>query len=226
MINVTFDSSNANFHADYTFKNNCSNSSDLGIILPFADHSGYSERPENIILTREEHIINHSWVDFPFDLNDYIIDSGLDAILFNLMFSANEEITIHVEYSRKYLISRKYGCRYRYLVGTARSWNHSLESAFFEFWIPKKLCTNLTRSFDGRKESYSDYFYNETRETEDYIVANIHFQDWIPDEDLDMIYVSWDRSFPPDLSFFLPIAILFVLTFGIIGIVLKRITRK
>jgi hypothetical protein len=192
VINVTFDSSSANFNANYTLKNNGSSEEDIRILLPFIDHSSYSERPENVQLKTNGIKTWFKWmkIDLKFP-TEYEVSKNFDAIYFDLIFLANEEKTIHVQYARKYLISQEYGCEYRYLVGTARSWNHSIESAHFEFRIPKKICTNFTRTF------YSNNSYTETQETHDYYINTIHFSNWIPDERFNYISVRWERKFEP-----------------------------
>ena len=202
LINVTFDSSKAYFQADYTFKNNDSTPLNMTITLPFANHYNYSKKPKNIILTQDQENLPYSWIKYPYDIisiPSYAYHYSLDAILFNLTFNANEEITVHVKYSRNYLISRRYGCEYRYLVGTARSWNHSIESAIFEFQIPKRICNNLSRAFDGSREERSENLFHKIRENDEFYIANLYFQNWIPGDALNMIVVDWERDFPPDI---------------------------
>ena len=221
VINVTFDSSNAHFEAFYTFKNNGSSLEDIGILLPFVDHYGYSEKPKEIQLDENGEKIPFHWMNFSVDYdNEYQISGDLDLIYFDLSFNTNEEKTIHVQYVRKYLVSSKYGCEYRYLIGTARSWNYSIESASFHFWIPKEICTNFSRNFDSIKEIYSKNFYNETQETDDYYINTIYFNNWIPDENFNIISVRWERDFGFTFSGFA--VVMGVVTIPILTFIKKR----
>ncbi len=192
IINVTIGSSKAYIQADYTFMNNDSTPVNMSVGLPFTNYYDPLKRPENIILTQNQKNLPYVWCEFPYNSTDY----NFNAIMFNLTFNANEEITVHVQYSRNYFISRKYGCEYRYLVGTAKSWDHSIESAIFEFRILKRICNQIFSSIGRSSESYS----HEIRENSHYYIVSIYFQNWIPNTDFSSVGVRWERSYPPDIS--------------------------
>ena len=188
-INVTFDSSMAYINAFYTLKNNKSTAIDMGIALPFLNVS--ETYIESLSLLEQE--IDFIWLDeteisvIPiFRNNEYY-----NAIAFNLSFMAYEEKTIHVQYSREYNIYNEwdglkkethYG--YRYLVGTARAWSCPLESAFFEFWVPKSLCDHILMGYRNKS----------VRETSNYHIVSVKYENWLPSSNSEMVSVWWTQT--------------------------------
>lgn len=187
-INVTFDSSKAHVNAFYTLKNNKSTAIDMGIALPFCNNS------ETYImsLSLQEKEIDYNWLDeTEINVIHILRHSNYHAITFNLSFTAYEEKTIHIQYSRECNIydsmdglKKKTHYGYRYLVGTARAWNHPLESASFEFWIPKSLCDQINTGY--RKMS--------VRETSDYRIVSVKYENWLPSSDNVMVSVWWTQT--------------------------------
>ena len=178
VINVTFDSSQAHMKALYTFKNNDSESVELDILLPFHEFEG----PEELILTKNEKNINFTKVSLNTCLETYDISGDFWAIKVPLEFSGFEEIAILVQYSRDYIIydfsgNSEIHYNFKYLVGTAKAWNKHLDSAYFEFWIPKGICDDSSTFINRDKTSFI------LDSLPKHYVISIEYQDWIPDED-------------------------------------------
>lgn len=189
IIKVTFNSSKANINALYSFKNNDSTSINMSIILPLPTYG----KELNVSLLLEENEIAYRWLDSR-ELRVVPILSGsliFRAIAFNMSFTADEEKTIHVQYSRDYhIVDRwdKWGKKthydYSYLVGTARAWNRSLESAYFEFWVPKNLSKNIPQSNENM--SVRDKF--------NYFVLSVEYKNWLPSTGDEVIGVAWHKT--------------------------------
>ena len=198
IINVTLNSSRANVNALYSFKNNGTTSINLSIILPIPMQNPYSPEDHQFLtfspILEENHIpIAYKWLNSR-DLRDFSIFHGtmiFRGLAFNMSFAAAEEKTIHVQYSRDYYITETEEFEgkinvyeYTYLVGTARAWNCSLESAYFEFWIPKNLCDKKPQS--NVKMSM--------RETFDYYILSVEHVNWLPSTNDEVIGVRWNNT--------------------------------
>jgi len=197
VINVTYDSSKAYMHAQYIFKNNCTENVDLHIRLPFIVYDG----PDDIVLSEEKHPLDYSWVNTTVGLEFFDDYYEFKAIEFFLSFEPYEKITVTIQYSREYEIDDStmnsfIYYSFGYIIGTAKTWNHPLDSALFEFWIPKSICDD---SFLLSKQ------FAVTVEPKHY-VASVEYLNWIPEHDVIDIYWHKLRPFgltPSHISLFL-----------------------
>ena len=224
IINVTF-GEKATINAQYSFKNALSNETEIGILLPFAYHE-YSTEPIIKNLTVGEEKLDYSWTTISIDLralessfSDY---EDFSAISFILPFAANEEKIVHVQYSRDYEIydfSEEIHYSFAYIVGTANAWNHSIEYAHFEFWIPKEICNG-----------YNPPPYLEpmtVREERNYYVATLDYKDWTPSNPRLVILWSIHKPFfqnPAVFSLALMISPFFFI--GILYTIFKKIKNR
>jgi hypothetical protein len=186
VINVTFDSTKANFTAFYTFKNIGSIVQELGILLPFVNY-GSSTRPKNVLLHLNKSEIDYIWQDVN-NVWEYG-EETYQAITFNLSFNPNEEKVIKIEYYRDYMIydsvyNNKAHYHFRYLVGTVRNWNHPIDSAYFEFWIPKHICDGF--EWAPYVNDTWKTINNAVKEDATYYIASLEFENWtLPN------YIGW-----------------------------------
>ena len=201
IINVTLNSSKANVNALYSFKNNGTTSVNLNIVLPipyrlvdYIDSWSPEEiQIKNLVLEENHTPIAYTWLASR-HLRDFSIFHGtmvFRVIAFNMSFAAAEEKAIHVQYSRDYdiierddFVGKNSAYEYTYLVGTARAWNRSLESAYFEFWIPKNLC--------GKKPQSNVEM--SMRETFDYYILSVEHENWLPSTNDEVIGVRWNNK--------------------------------
>lgn len=189
IINVTFNSSKANINALYSFKNNDSTFINMSIILPLPTY----DKELDVSLLLEENEIAYRWLDNR-ELRGIRILSGnlfFRAITFNISFTADEEKTIHVQYARDYHIvdrsdvwEKTTHYDYSYLVGTAMAWNRSLESAYFEFWVPKNLSENKPQSNKNMI----------VREKVNHFVLSVEYKNWLPSNGDEVIGVAWHKT--------------------------------
>ena len=195
IINVTLNSSKANVNALYSFKNNGVTSINLSIILPIPWAVWSPEKLQTLNLVLEEnHIpIAYTWLDSRDlrDLGDFWKFHIYEGIAFNMSFAAAEEKTVHVKYSRDYeitesddIVGKNSFYEYTYLIGTARAWNHTLESAYFEFWIPKNLCSEKPQS----------NVEMSMKETFDYYILSVEHENWLPSSNDEVIGVRWNNT--------------------------------
>jgi hypothetical protein len=210
IIRTTFNSSKVNFSAYYTFKNMNTTNSSLEILLPFYTYYGDTTGPENLLLIMEGIKINYFWENISniWEYGNY----NYKAIVFNLSFMPYEEKVVNVQYCRNYMIydsieNSEIHYSYYYLVGTARNWNHSIESAYFEFLIPKQNCDGFEWApyidlIGGNvisKVEENNFYYNASLRLENWTLptreTEVH---WGPD--LDFIYLGWRKSKPFGLS--------------------------
>ncbi len=179
IVNVTFDSLKANINAFYTFKNIGITAQDLGILLPFINYKGASTGPEDVQLLLNDNEIYYIWQNID-NIWEYG-DKTYRAISFNLSFNPYEEKMIQIKYYRDYMIydsiyNREAYYHFNYLVGTARNWNHPIQSAYFEFWIPKQICD------DFEWPPYVNITGNNVKDTvkefANYYFASLEFENW------------------------------------------------
>jgi len=167
LIQVTF-SKLARVRAAYTFHHEGNASTIITIVLPFWS------KPANINLECDDgNDIDFTNGDFrPPILEDEISDDNrlyvggreveitrLDSICFNVSFLPDEMKTIYVNYSREYEMydfpmNEKIHYSFIYIISTACYWNHSIDHAKFEFFIPDEIIDKTTM--------YDDYPYNST----------------------------------------------------------------
>jgi hypothetical protein len=219
-INVTFNKRTAMIDASYSFQNEANISANLSILLPLA--SVYIVQPTDIDLLSEESVLNYTWINYTIDLEalgfEPIYDKKFRSIIFNLSFDPYEIKSINITYSRSYIRynsiyeSRIY-YNYMYLAGTARVWNHTIDSALFKFWIPKTLCNWDPPIIPGD---------SEIKENRDYYIVEKRFANWIPNRYEDFIRISWEEVKPITQTFWgqvytiLTVAILILGSFGLL----------
>lgn len=197
IINVTFYPDLATINANYTFENLSPNTTTLQILLPFANI------PTNISLTRAGENITHiELYEIPY--SDHSTDDSLmipinlstmhvtsiqiaDVIQFQLTFTGLEEITLSTTYQREYAYrtnhpdeSKYYYNEFRYIIGSTRWWNHTLDSAYFEFRIKnEEYETGEINGIDfNNKQTEVD---SQVIHTTDFMVLSAAFTDWLPD---------------------------------------------
>ncbi|MHA1946434.1 MAG: hypothetical protein ACXACP_08220 [Candidatus Hodarchaeales archaeon] len=142
-IYVIFDETEAKIEAEYSFKNPSDTSNNLSILIPF------KYVPEISIILLDGKIINYEWRNLtneystrPYDL--YWFKSSY-FIRLNLDFNASETKILKMNYSSNYTRGSHPHTdaydyyQYEHFVGPLRFWNHSLETAEYEFMVPKTI---------------------------------------------------------------------------------------
>jgi hypothetical protein len=205
ILNVTFSNDIARVNATYTFKNYANSSIELLVLLPFANI------PSNIHITRNGLNISFEQsdeykhgIDIPSSLNLKPPDIHLttlhtdEMIQFPLMFSGGENITVSISYNRKYLFRYKYFERnyyneFRYIIGSTRWWNHTIDKAHFEFWIPKNEfhIGGMNTTIEYKRDSLEAKYTQEI--SGDFLVLSTVYNDWLPEEDVYLI-VYWEKA--------------------------------
>ena len=210
----------ANVTASYTFFNDNSESTSIDILLPFLS------TPWNVSLLMDQTDMDFEWITWP----DYLEETlenvtwrhghGSDAILFSLNFSASEEKTVVASYTRYYVraYGGKYGndfyCHFRYLVGSACFWNHSIDSAVFIFHIPR----------DELGKCYGDYTIEKNAT---HVTARGEFHNWTPSDMDEYIDISWKKEgHHPELSIAIPPYICLLMILGCIMVVAYPLNRR
>ncbi|MBD3190393.1 MAG: hypothetical protein GF308_07100 [Candidatus Heimdallarchaeota archaeon] len=147
-IIVTFNGSIANVYARYGLKNR-GDQNNYPIILPFAS------KPWNINLTLDGEHLDYYWT------SHLVEEQEFSAISFRVNISKGETRDVNVIYERFFEIyekdSQTFG-RFKYLVGTTKSWGEPLDYAHFEFWTIKNDEKQLLDTFDF-ENWLPDYLY-------------------------------------------------------------------
>jgi len=124
-------------------------------------------------------------------------------IEFNLTFNAYEKKDVIIHYSRDYVVydyesNPEIHHIYQYFVGSLRIWNHTIDQAEFNFWVPKALCDNIQ---EIQEYWYPDYLGNNTSnitEYENYYFLSVKYENWtLPDPesyDYYFIRISWKEK--------------------------------
>ncbi len=184
LIQVNFTEIQATVNASYTFTNLNDTKNNLTVYLPFVNYYNISKRPVVTIIKVDDIIVDYEWQELGINLSTlYRGTLGYEQfylIELNLQFEANETKELQVDYVRDYMkydypsnSEIYYG--YRYFVGSLRLWNQTLDSAKFEFWIPKSICDNIQKPWN------SDYLgenITELHEYENYYYLSVTYENW------------------------------------------------
>jgi len=200
-INVTFDKTKANIIATYTFENLNDTTCNATILIPYLNYFNKSNRPIISHLLLDEYNTSYEWMGltenfstiYPYNVlpNEYYL------VKIKIPFEANETKVVEIHYTRNYRVYDYYfnyeiHYSYRYFVGSARLWNHSIESARFDFWIPKTRCDKI--SLPG----HSNYLGNNISnliEYDNYYFVSVKYENWtlpIDDDGKPLKNHSWD----------------------------------
>ena len=201
IINVTFFPNIAQINATYTFKNSSPNETQLSILLPFGNI------PTNISLTRSG--VNVSYIEQDHDELDIPLDTSFSSVTsispdhmiqFQLSFMGGELITISTVYERQYSFRSKYYLKgyyyneFRYIIGTTRWWNHTVDNAHFEFRIKQEEYDTGGINTSGYFSPYGGLTTNFQLTTEaEFYVLSTTYTNWLPEEDIFLI-VSWKKK--------------------------------
>lgn len=226
-LNVSFSYDVAKINASYTFKNLSPNNTQLQIGLPFVDV------PRNLQITILKENISYKELIPSYGI-DIPVNSSLEAIksitprdlaAFELAFEGYEEITIDVRYERSYAYQTNYPRKkffyyneFRYIIGSARWWNHTIKHAYFEFRI------DLTEFDSGGVNSTSfleagsiSAEFNDIKTSESIIFTRTYI-DWLPNDEV-YFKVYWLSEKPFSIPY--PTMV----TFVTIGFLLLRRKR-
>lgn len=164
-------------HAEYWFRNEGPENGTMRIILPL------SKDPKDIELEADGHQTGWTRTSYFFQNERERIDCV--AIVFEILFMPFEERKVTVEYEEDLSVydttlNDHVSYFFWYLVGSAREWNRSLETARFEFKVPMSMWDR--GDHDG---------WERTTEGKDHVLTK-EYSDWIPQNDVESI--SWERD--------------------------------
>ena len=205
-INITFEDAKAYISANYTFRNVNDTACNLTILLPF--HNAYYHKPNVSELLANENNISYKWKNMTESLfNTYeniFWYNEFYLIEFNLTFNAYEKKDVIACYSRDYVVYNYESNPdirhiYRYFVGSLKIWNHTIDKAEFNFWVPKELCDNIQ---EIQEYWYPDHLGNNTSnitEYENYYFLSVKYENWtLPYSEYDGYYhfiqISWKEK--------------------------------
>ncbi len=183
VIIFRFTSSRVFINANYTFANGNSSSVGLNILLPFVISGSKETNPlllESLLLDGLP--VDYVWktIQIP-SISTYGDFQALELFVY---FDGEEEHTVNIHYNRDYqdgagtFTSNTAEYNFRYCVGTALTWNHNIDSADFEFWIPKSICNDIN----------SDRYFDTFEEEDKFFVGNLKYSDWLPEEEFITIW--------------------------------------
>ncbi|MFX0171616.1 MAG: hypothetical protein ACFE9L_06830 [Candidatus Hodarchaeota archaeon] len=215
-----FTSSRVFINANYTFANDNQSMININILLPFIIFKSNEVNPpvlERLMLDGLD--LEYTWktIQIP-----SVYRGDFQAIEFKLSFTGEEEKTIYAQYNRDYQDgagswgSNTEHYHFQYYVGTALAWNHSINEAYFEFWMPKSICDSID----------SERLFETFEETSDYYIGSIHHTNWMPEEH--WISIGWTNEvLLSGLQILIVEALVeFGVFFGIISLVFFIIKRK
>lgn len=188
-LTFTFNTSFVSVLAYYYFKNLNSTPLSINISLPFL------QPPKQLLITENSSLIPIVWTNSSLT---HVLEriSHSEAIQFSMDFLGLQEKMICVTYNRNYTIHRNIviyrdnasdylrdSFDFRYLVGTAKAWNHPIDQANFTFIIPKTISGNCS-FVDRQKYGYT------VLETELHTQLFIKYTNWTPNSEF--IGFGWD----------------------------------
>jgi hypothetical protein len=223
-IIVMFDEEKAYVEAKYIFKNNNSKITDIKILLPFRS------MPTNITVLIEGAKENYEWAtDFGIDDLDNEIQYG---IICELHFDMTREIELILTYSRGYLkdpySDDETFFSFTYIIWTTKYWNHSIEFAHFEFWIPEDLLDRGPHSGNIKynittKEGFIIATKEFTNMTHELGVIDI---DWYKEPEPPVIDIIEDSTSFPTVTVMIISMVVTLLVISIIVILLKKKKKR
>ena len=183
---MTFDKTKANIIAAYTFENLNNTACNTTILIPYVNYYNEYDRPIISQLLLDGNNINYEWSDLAENFSEiysYGIHDEYHLVELKIPFEANETKVVKIHYTRDYMVYDYYDNNeihysYRYFVGSARLWNHSIEEASFNFWIPKAMCDNIQ---EIQENWYPDYQGKNTcniTEDENYYFLSVKYENW------------------------------------------------
>lgn len=178
----------ARVDARYTFRNTLDENVTVKITLPFPNE------PWDIMLKLFGRQIGWSWGYFEYRYMEERFDGepmaeSMPCINFEITIAMNGSATVDLEYSSKvsvydFEINWEVYRWFSYLVGSAESWNRSIDHAYFEFRMPKGL-------YDSDEGSNSKWDISERKG--EYVFMQ-EYRNWTPEEDF--IELSWETDRP------------------------------
>ncbi len=209
---VVFDYPEAIIKANYTLKNVIDTEQQLNILFPF----GKDQNIKISTLTTESTNIEYNWnSDSNISLLNRIIT--VTSIQIELNFDPFEEKLIHIEYSLEYGILEhdigRFYYGYVYCLETSNFWNRSIESAFFEAWVPKNYA-------EVSPFVFSQVAITHNREKDNYFIYWFEEENWLPLGNLEMEYVTEQNHIS---EFFYPLLLfgfLFLFIITVLGLVI------
>jgi len=169
-----------NLHADYWFRNEGTRTETIKILLPL------SNEPKDISLISDGKKVVWSTTVYVQTGWYFGYATKYQAIYFEQEFMPSQEIKVSLDFEDDLSIYDEHmndhiSYYYSYLVGSAREWNRSIESARFEFRVPVSM-------FD--RGEYKGW--DRSREAFDYVFTK-EYSDWIPSHDLEWLMWEQDR---------------------------------
>jgi hypothetical protein len=210
---------------EYTLKNPTNSTINTTSLLPFSVDRAYVievPKPRNLILTINGIETDYDWTIFEWENQEF------DAIIFYLSFEPFEQIIVIAEYDRYW--SKSNAWEYEYLTLTGTLWNHPIEYAKFEYFIPDDVSSYRIKGMDNYQVGRGE---NNT-----HIIKE--FYNWIPNENI-KIEISNPRDYKPPsalnpfgsrsdnsfmLSFLLPIVIVIGIFLAIIILIIYFKNRR
>ncbi|MCK5772601.1 MAG: hypothetical protein KAH57_02330 [Thermoplasmata archaeon] len=180
----------ASINAEYVFYNGGTSAEDIRICLPFVNE------PWDLEASVDGHDLQYTWSRYEYisvfeygygNSMDYHRESlsSLHCIIFTISIDPDDISKVEMKYRSE--IST-YDTRlnpyvmyfFSYLVGSGRSWNHTIDKAVFELKMSKDLYdrTGSTR-------------WNISKNRRD-VTFTMEFQDWTPERDF--VYLSWEND--------------------------------
>ncbi len=184
VVIVTIGKGQATVNGTYTFSNLGSNDTSLDILFPF------EEVPDIAGVWCDGGPVEHG----PGSLTVLYKwrYRNLNGTIFHIDVPADGASTVNIRYSRSYerphfMEDPKVYYSFMYVVWTARCWNHSIDHARFEFWIPKDMYEGL------------EHTSGALRDEGGYKVVIKEFFNWTPT--YDHVGVIWWDNWEDDSPF-------------------------
>lgn len=231
-IVADIDKEKAKVKAFYTFQNPTGKKMDVAISLPFREEpDSIGIYLDEVELTCIKGYFNHEFPDkTDGHYEDVDLYMGIPSYSFSISIPPESHIEVEARFTSKVTVydtdlNDHIIYWYKYLVGTARYWNHSIDRAEFEFRIDKDDFTGT--SMESR---YTDW---EIRETRTKVIFEKTYMDWTPESEY--VGIAWqDNRSPIDILINNPsllplrigILIFIIIVLLIIALILVRRKEK
>jgi len=165
-------------HADYWFRNVGTRNETMKILLPL------SKDPRDIDLKANDH--QTGWYRTQFTYDGQYEHTNYVAILFEIFLYPLQEEKVTIEFTDELSVydnamNDHKAYYYSYLVGSAREWNRPLESASFEFKVPRSMYDRGENEGWWRERKGFDYVFTK------------EYSNWVPQWDLELLRWEEDR---------------------------------
>lgn len=188
LLIFTFSSKSVDVQAEYLFRNDGPYHVNLSIFLPFNDTA--------TVFDLKVDGIDHSYQEYQMDLHRYYwwgSGRSYHGVLFGVSFGPHGSRNVSIGYQRELHVSYDYEDNdklhhsFNYMVWTTKYWNHSIDRARFEFWLPRSLYEEI------------DYYdFNSSYESGKYTVLVEEYEDWSPSDYYGEVGINWWRFRPEE----------------------------